>query len=151
MGTLGARFTFGVIELLIFLTWGHFVFGVALGSSPVSVLILSCAIVLPTVATGFFVAAVTRTREQAQPLGLAIVMVLSGLGGLWWPQSMAPEWMRKLSVTAYTTWAMRGMNDLVLRDRGIAALGQPVAVLTLYGIVVLAVGLWIYRLRYGVR
>jgi ABC-2 type transport system permease protein len=151
IGTLGARFLLGVLELLVFLIWSHFAFGVALGSSPIAMLLLSCAIVLPTVTTGLLVAAVTRTREQAQPLSLALVMVLSGLGGLWWPQSMAPDWMRTISVAVYTTWAMRGMNDLVLRDRGLAALVQPVAVLTVYGLAVLVVGLWIYRLRYGTR
>jgi len=151
IGTLGARFMLGVLEMMVLLLWSHFVFGVSLGSSPPAVAILTCAIVLPTVTTGLLVAAVTRTREQAQPLSLALVMLLSGIGGLWWPQSMAPEWMRTLSFAAYTTWAMQGMNDLVLRDRGLGALLQPVAVLTLYGFGTLAIGLWLFKLRHGSR
>jgi len=151
VGTLAARFVLGVLEMMVLLVWSHFVFGVSLGSSPGAILVLTCAVVLPTVTTGLLVAAVTRTREQAQPLSLALVMLLSGLGGLWWPQSMAPEWFRKVSFAAYTTWAMQGMNDLVLRDRGLAALAQPVTLLTIYGLAALAIGLWLYRHRHGVR
>ena len=108
---------------------------------------LSGAVVLATVATGLLVAAVTRTREQAQPLGLALVILLSGLGGLWWPPAMAPEWMQALSPVVYTSWAMQGMNDLVLRDRGWAALARPLLALTLYGLVALAAGVRLYGAR----
>ncbi len=151
LGALGARFILGVLEMMVFLGFSHFVFGVSLGSSPVTVVVLACAVVLPTVATGLLVAAVTRTREQAQPLSLAVVMLLSGLGGLWWPQSFAPEWVQRVSFAVYTTWAMRGMNDLVLRDRGLTALTQPVAVLTLYALATLAIGLWLFRFRHSLR
>jgi ABC-2 type transport system permease protein len=151
IGALGARFILGVLEMMILLVWSHFAFGVSLGSSPAALVVLTCAVVLPTVTTGLLVAAVSRTREQAQPLGLALVMVLSGLGGLWWPESMAPEWIRSVSRVAYTTWAMQGMNDLVLRDRGLPALTQPVVVLTGYGIATFALGLWLFRLRHSLR
>jgi len=79
------------------------------------------------------------------------VMILSGLGGLWWPQSIEPEWMQRVSPVVFTTWAMRGMNDLVLRDRGIAALGEPALILFLYGLVALALGIGLFRTRHSAR
>ena len=151
LGKLGARYVLGVVQMIVLLLWGHFVFGISLGSSPFAFVLLSLAVVFPTVAMGLLVAGLSRSREQTQPLSLALVMVLSGLGGLWWPQSIEPEWMQTISPVVFTTWAMQGMNDLVLRDRGLGALGQPVLVLVGYGLLTLAFGIRLFRTRHSAR
>lgn len=151
IGKLAARFVVGVIQLVLLLLWARFAFGVSLGSSPLALLALAGAVVFVTVATGLLVAGLTANRAQVQPLGLAVVVVLSGLGGLWWPPAMGPQWMEAVSPALYTTWAMRGLNDLVLRNRGLEAMGAPVVVLTLYGLATLAIGLGLFRARTGAR
>jgi ABC-2 type transport system permease protein len=147
-GGLAARFALGTLQMLVLLVWSHLAFGVSLGSSPLALVVLMAAVVLATVATGLLVAAVTRSRAQAQPLGLAVAVVLSGLGGLWWPPSMTPDWMQAISPFAYTTWAMDALNDLVLRDRGLDATVEPVGALALYAGVVFVVGLWLFGRRH---
>jgi ABC-2 type transport system permease protein len=151
IGKLGARYVLGVAQMIILLLWGHHVFGISLGSSPIAFVVLALAIVFPTVAMGLLVAGLSRSREQTQPLSLALVMVLSGLGGLWWPQSIEPEWMQSISPIVFTTWAMQGMNDLVLRDRGLGALAQPMLVLFGYGLLTLAIGIRLFRTRHSAR
>lgn len=151
LGKLGARLLVGVIQLLVLLCWARLAFGVSLGSSPVALVALVCTAVLATVATGLLVAAVTTSREQLQPLGLAVVVVLSGLGGLWWPASMAPEWMSAVSPAIFTTWAMGGMNDLVLRDRGMEAVWLPATVMSVYALVIVTIGIALFRARVGAR
>lgn len=151
LGKLGARFCLGVVQMLILFLWGHFVFNVSLGSSVLAFLGLTVSVVFVCVALGLVVAGLSRTREQTQPMSLAAVMVFSALGGLWWPQSIAPEWMREISPVVFTTWAMHGMNDLVLRDRGLAAIVEPVSVLMLYGLVTLAIGIRLFRTRHSAR
>jgi ABC-2 type transport system permease protein len=151
VGKLAARFVLGLLQILALFAWGHWAFRVSLGSSRLAFLLLSAAVVYAAVATGLLVAGVARTREQTQPLSLAVVMFLSAMGGLWWPKSIEPQWLRDLSPVAYTTWAMRGMNDLVLRDRGLEAMGVPVSALVLYGTGLLALGLWLFRSRHSAR
>jgi ABC-type multidrug transport system permease subunit len=151
LGKLGARFVMGVLQMLILFLWGHFVFNVSLGSSVLAFLVLTVAVVFVCVALGLVVAGVARTREQTQPMSLAVVMAFSALGGLWWPQSITPDWMREMSPIVFTTWAMRGMNDLVLRDRGLAAMVKPVSALLLYGLVTLAIGIRLFRTRHSSR
>lgn len=151
LGKLGARFCMGVVQMLILFLWGHYFFGVSLGSSVIAFFMLTCAVVFVCVALGLLVAGLARTREQTQPMSLAVVMAFSALGGLWWPPSITPEWMRTISPAIFTTWAMRGMNDLVLRDRGVSAILEPVGVLFLYGLVLLAFGLRFFRTRHSAR
>jgi len=107
--------------------------------------------VFATVAVGMLVAGLARTREQTLPLGLTFVMTFSALGGLWWPQSIQPAWMSRISPAFFTTWAMQGLNDLVLRDRGMEAMAVPVGVLLAHGATALALGFILFRRRFSAR
>src|SRR5215831_14696642 len=151
LGKLGARFVVGVGQMLLLLAWGHWVFGVSLGSSPVAMLLLTAASVFAVVVAGMLVAGLARSREQTLPLGLSLVMALSALGGCWWPQSAQPLWMNRIAPAAFTTWAMRGLNDLILRERGLDAVMLPAGVLLVYGALTLALGIQLFRVRHSAR
>ncbi|HZR83754.1 MAG TPA: ABC transporter permease [Candidatus Binatia bacterium] len=151
IGKLAARFVVGVVQMLVLFAWGHWMFRVSLGSSYFAFFLLACAVVFTTVAVGLVVAGIAKTREQTQPLSLAFVMIFSALGGLWWPKSIEPQWMRDISPIAFTSWAMRGMNDLVLRDRGLRAMVVPVTALLVYGLIALLLGLKLFRARHSAR
>lgn len=151
LGKLAARFVVGVVQMLVLLVWAHFVFGVSLGSSPLAMLLLTLASVFAVVAAGMLVAGLARSREQTLPLGLSLVMALSALGGLWWPQSTQPDWISRISPAVFTTWSMRGLNDLILRERGLEAVALPTAILVLYGAATLFLGLRLFRMRHSAR
>jgi ABC-2 type transport system permease protein len=151
LGKLAARFVVGVVQMLVLLVWAHFVFGVSLGSSPLAMLLLTLASVFAVVAAGMLVAGLARSREQTLPLGLSLVMALSALGGLWWPQSAQPDWISRISPAVFTTWSMRGLNDLILRERGLEAVALPTMVLFLYGVGTLFLGLRLFRTRHSAR
>ena len=59
--------------------------------------------------------------------------------------------MRTISPAVFTTWAMRGLNDLILRDRGLDGDARPDGVLVVYGIGLSALGLWLFRMRHSAR
>jgi hypothetical protein len=46
---------------------------------------------------------------------------------------------------------MRGLNDLILRERGLGAMLLPTGVLLVYGAATLAVGIQLFRLRHSAR
>lgn len=151
LGKLGARFVVGIVQMLLLLGWGHWVFNVSLGASPVAMLLLTTAAVFAVVAAGMLVAGLARSREQTLPLGLSLVMALSAIGGCWWPQSAQPDWISNISPLFFTTWAMRGLNDLILRERGLEAVMLPAGVLLAYGAATLALGIYLFRARYSAR
>jgi ABC-2 type transport system permease protein len=151
LGKLSARFVVGVAQMLVLLLWGHWKFGVSLGTSPVAMLLLTAASVFAVVAAGMLVAGLASSREQTLPLGLSLVMAFSALGGCWWPQSMQPGWMNSVAPAVFTTWAMRGLNDLILREGGLAAIMLPVGVLFAYGSATLLIGMQLFRVRHSAR
>ncbi len=148
-GKLGARLLVAVVQMLTLLWWGRLIFGISLGSSVWALLTMVVATAFAAVSLGALVAGIARSGEQVVPLTLALVLPLSAIGGLWWPLHLEPAWMQAAAPLAAPTWAMRGMTDLVLRDRGLASVWLPAAVLLLQGTVVLLVGLALLRVRFG--
>lgn len=151
LGKLGARYLLAIGQMLVLLVFGHFVFGISLGPSPLAFVLLTAAIVFPIVGLGMLAAGLAKTREQTLPIGLSFVMVFSCLGGLWWPPWITPVWMQRVSTVVFTTWAMQGMNDLVLRNRGLEALPVTVGVLVSYGLALVSMGLLLFRTRHSAR
>ena len=150
-GKLAARFLLGVLQMMLLLLWGNLVFGVSLGSSLWAMPTLVLAILFATTSLGLLVAALVKSREQTLIMSLAVVLFFSALGGLWWPEQMQPDWMRQLSPLVFTTWAMRGMTDVILRDGNLAQIAWPVTVLVLEGVVMWLLGMRLFRSRYAAR
>src|SRR5512143_4065871 len=83
-GKVLARLLVGTVQLLLLLLFGHFKYGLTLGSSPLALLLVALAIVASMACFSMLVAALARTREQIIPIGLSAVFILAGVGGCWW-------------------------------------------------------------------
>jgi ABC-2 type transport system permease protein len=91
-------------------------------------LIVYCACIA---ALTLFASAMLRTPQQAESLAWLIGMVLSGLGGAWWPLEIVPRSMRLVGQFFPTAWAMEGLHQVITWGHGIAGTGMPVLVLAL--------------------
>jgi ABC-2 type transport system permease protein len=144
-GKLLARFLLGVVQMLLLFGFGHVVFGVSLGPSPAAFLLLTLAIVFSMTGFGLLVAAFARTREQIIPLGLAVIMLVCAVGGCWWPLFQEPRWLQRMAHVTLTAWSMDGLNDLILRERGLVGVLPVVGVLFAYGAGCLSLGARLHR------
>ena len=139
-GKLLARFLVGLAQLVLLFLYGHFVFGMSLGSEPGTLLVVVAAVVFAMTGFSLLVSAFARTREQVIPLGLTVIMVFCALGGCWWPLYQMPPWLRHVAQFTFTAWAMEGFHDVILRDRGLVDVLPAIGVLLAYGAVCLAGG-----------
>lgn len=146
-GKLGGRFLVGAAQALVLLGWGRLVFGISLGSSPAALIGLSAALAFASASLGLLVAAAATTREQTLPLSLATTLSLAALAGLWWPIALVPDWLQRVGQCFFPTWAMYGMTDLILRDRGLGAALPPIAVMLAQGLLCLAASAALLRRR----
>ena len=140
-----ARIVIGFAQLLILLVFAHFMFGLRLGRSPAALVLVCAAIVFSMASFAVIVAACASTREQAIPVGMSVVFVLAALGGLWWPFSSQPGWMQTLGRGTMTAWSMFAIQDVMLRDRSLAAVSREIVFLLTYGIASFAIGLRLFR------
>lgn len=147
LAKLALRAVVGAVQMLVLLVWGRLLFGIALGSSAVALVVVCVATAFAATGLGALTAGLGRTDQHVLPLSLALVLPLSAVSGLWWPLHAEPGWMRALAVLSFPTWAMRGLTDLVLRDRGLVPVLPSAGMLLLQGTVLLAVGILLFRRR----
>jgi ABC-2 type transport system permease protein len=83
------------------------------------------------------------------PVGAAVIVSITAMGGCWWPMDLEPGWMRQLAVAFPTTWAMNAFNDLMIRHHGASSAVVPTAVMGVYGALYLAVGVLLFRWKYA--
>jgi ABC-2 type transport system permease protein len=145
-GKLLARFVVGLVQLVLLFLYGHLLFGLSLGHSPAALAMVMIAVVFSMTGFSLLVSAFTRTREQVIPLGLTVIMIFCALGGCWWPLYHMPPWLQRVAQLGFTTWAMEGFHDVILRDRGVVDVLPGVVVLLAYGAICLAAGAWLHRL-----
>lgn len=144
-GKLLARFLIGLAQLVLLFLYGRVIFDLSLGRSPLALGLVMTSVAFSMTGFSLLVSACARTREQVVPLGLTVIMIFCALGGCWWPLYHMPPWLQQVAQLSFTTWAMEGFHDVMLRDRGTLDVLPGIGVLFAYGAVCLAGGARLYR------
>jgi ABC-2 type transport system permease protein len=144
-GKLSGVFVTGILQIIILIVAGAYLFSVPWGQSPLALALLILAFAFAITSLGMLMAALTRTPAQANSLNTIIVLAMASLGGAWWPLEIVPQWMQTLGRLFPTSWAMTGFHDIITRGLGVTAVLPEVAVLLAYGVLFLAIGAWRFR------
>jgi ABC-type multidrug transport system permease subunit len=150
-GKLLARLIVGTAQLLLLLLFGHLVYGLRLGHSPIALIVVATAVVAAMTCFAAVVASLVRTREQAIPAGLAVSFVLASLGGLFWPLYNLPRSMQTIARGLMTTWSMSAIQDVILRERSFTGVSTELLVLVGYGLVCFLIAVRLFRYSYEAR
>jgi ABC-2 type transport system permease protein len=121
------------------------VYGLALGDSPAAMIAVVTIAVASMTCFAAVMAAFVRTREQAVPVGLAVAFILASLGGLLWPLYDLPQSMQEVARGLVTTWSMFGVQDVMLRGRGLTGVSTELLVLVAYGFTSFLIALRLFR------
>jgi ABC-2 type transport system permease protein len=144
-GKLLARLIVGSAQLLLLLFFGHLVYGLRLGHSPVAVVAVAVSVVASMTCFAAVVAAFVRTREQAIPVGMAVAFVLASFGGLFWPVYDLPRQIQAVANVLVTTWSMSAIQDVMFRGRGLAGVSTELCVLAVYSLTSFFIALRLFR------
>jgi ABC-2 type transport system permease protein len=129
LGKLVPFYAVNMVQLLFMLALGHFVFGIGLGHSPLGLLAITLATAAVANALGLFVAAVSKTTEQMGPLSGIILITFATVGGIFVPAYDMPWLLQKLSVLTPHAWALKGIQDVIVRGGQLSTVLPTAAVL----------------------
>jgi ABC-2 type transport system permease protein len=134
------------IALVFLLLAGCWAFGVRWG--PLAPLAVTCAAIVLAV-TGFaaLLFSLVRTERQGDAFGGILTMLMSLLGGAFFPPQIVPEWMQGLSRLTLSYWghgALRGLAS----GRGWEGVRGDLPVLAVIGAVLTLAGVLILRRRH---
>jgi ABC-type multidrug transport system permease subunit len=141
IGRLAARTVIGFLQMIVLFGVGWLLFGINLGTRPAMLLLPAGAIAFGAAAFGLVVATIAPSRDSVLPIGSVAAMVMSALGGCWWPLEFEPAWMRLAALSVPTTWTMRAFNDLMIRGLEPGSALWPTTMAFVLGVVLLLAGI----------
>lgn len=147
------------------IVWARFIFGVVLGVIQISALFLAGRLfygldVLPHVvpllvvtvcasaactAFGMLLAAFAPDSESVQGLATLLVILMSAVGGAWFPVSIMPAFMQKLSKFTVVYWSVEGFTSVVWAGQSVVQVLPNILALSGIAIGIMAISLLGFR------
>ena len=141
--TLG-RFTIALFQAGYIVLVSSLLFGVAWGD-PVAAGAIVIVFALVAAGAAMLVGALAQTQEQAGSLGVFIGLALGALGGCMIPLQIMPPTMQSIARLIPQSWALTGLQSLIIDGGGIESVAPNLAVLAGFAVVLLALASWRFR------
>ncbi len=145
-GTIAGQVVMALIQMSLLILFGMFALGLNWGREPFALAVILTSAALAAGAIGTTMGTFIKTECQASGLSIMMGMVMSLMGGCWYPLEFFPTVVQNIVKILPTTWAMQGLLDLVLRNGGLVQILPEAGVLLSFAAVFFTVG--VIRFRY---
>jgi ABC-2 type transport system permease protein len=136
-------FLLGLVSMFVLVVATSLLFGASWGN-PLGVAVLVVAAILAATGIMAFIATFAKNAEQAGNWQSVVAVVLGLFGGTFFPVSLAPGILSRLTFIAPQAWFMRGLGDL--RGGSLSAVWVPALAMLAFAVV--AGGIALTRLRH---
>lgn len=126
LGKALATALLGALVLSGVLAFGMLVFGIRVLGSWIGLLAVVVATSLMVSAFGLMVASLGRTESQSRGFSILAVLMMTMLGGGWFPAFLMPGWVQTVSFFVPVRWAMDGFDAMMWRGQPLSMVAAPV-------------------------
>jgi ABC-2 type transport system permease protein len=96
---------------------------------------------------GIFLAAVSKTRQQAQNLSTIIILVMSAIGGSMIPLFIMPAVLQKIALLSVNYWGIQGFYDLFWRVLPLKEILPKILILMGIGLIMTLASIQLFKRR----
>ncbi|MBL9188602.1 MAG: ABC transporter permease [Opitutaceae bacterium] len=132
----------GLVQLVVLFVASSWLYGIdVLPHLPLLALVCVFAAAACT-SFGMLIAAVTSSPEAAGGLSTLVIMLMSAIGGAWFPISLMPLVVQQFSKLTLVYWSMEGFSAVLWAGQ---SLGQILPILAILGgitVAVLSLAIW---------
>jgi ABC-2 type transport system permease protein len=133
---------FSAIRLLLYLVVGGFIYGVDLSKANIGAgLLIFLLTVFAFMGLGILWASVVLLVKRGESIMMVFSYMVILTSGVLFPATVLPGWMATLSTLSPLTHALSGMRRALLQGAGLSGLSSTMGVLTLFSLLLLAVGI----------
>lgn len=144
-GHLLAMFALVFMQTMLMILFGQLVLQVNYLRVPLGILFLSISLGLWIASMGLLIGVVAKSDNQVVLFSMLAMFILSALGGTWFPIDVAGSTFNSISQIFPSTWAMIGLQNILMRGLGLSSLWQPVTVLLVYSLGFFLLAIWRFR------
>ncbi len=145
-GKLLPYYGINLLQVGVMFGLGWAVFDLRLGD-PLAFGLVSLATALAACGLGVLVASLGRSEAQVDTLSLFLSITLAALGGLMVPAYILPGPLQAVSLYTPQAWALQAYQDVIVRGLTVTDILPEVAMLTVFALVFMVVGLGRMRIR----
>lgn len=127
-----------IIGFIIFssvIAFGMVAFGTRVYGSWLGLIVVCILASLVCSTFSLLVASMGKTEEQSRGLSMFAVIIMVMLGGAWFPLSMMPTVVQKISMVIPVRYAIDGVDAMMFRGSGLTDLVTPVVGMLVFSIV----------------
>jgi linearmycin/streptolysin S transport system permease protein len=125
----------GVVQLVLMFVWGAIFFGVDLVHHLPGFFVMAVATAVATSTFGLLLASICRTRMQLVAVANLSILLMSAVGGSFFPRFLMSEKLQKFGLVSINAWAIDGFQKIFWRDEPVSAVWPQVLVLVGLGVV----------------
>lgn len=137
-GKLFGRMMVAALQIFVLLVFGRIAFGISLGNDVPALVILMLAFAYCCGSFGVLFGSLFTNPDQITGLAVVTALVMSALGGCWWPLEVVSKYVRLLAFCLPTGWTMDGIHKLISFGYGFSSVILHITVLFLFGTVFLS-------------
>ncbi|SCZ05793.1 ABC transporter permease [Alkaliphilus peptidifermentans] len=118
-----------------------YLFKMNMGPSLINILIVLFVFSVVCIAFAIALTSLSKNSRQISSLSPLLIMPMVMLGGSFWPRSMMPELLIKISNLVPTTWVLISLEK-ILFGKSIRAITTELGILLLFSLVFFLLGTW---------
>ena len=110
-------------------------------------IIMTIAVSFSAISLGLLFASITDTLFSAATLSVAILIVMTILGGIMVPRFIMPEFMQKLGLFVPQAWALEGYLNIIVRGSKTAEILPHASILSGFGLIFISCSVIISKIK----
>lgn len=138
----------GIVQLSVLFLFSYFIYDVDVFSNIFNLAVVILVSAAAAVAFGMVITAYSKSLAQANGIATLLIMVMSALGGSWFPVTLFPEWMQHVAKFTLTYWSVEAFLQVLWRNAQIKDIIFPYIIILLgIAIVVNYLALYLFKKR----
>jgi ABC-2 type transport system permease protein len=134
-----------IIQLLFMFVVGWLMFQVDIFSNFLNLMLIILSASIACTSFGMLLAALSKTRQQANGLGTLLILTMSAIGGAWFPTFLMPSAIQFFSKLTFVYWAMDGFLQVLWRGVGTMDILPHIGILLGIGAVINVISVWQFK------
>ena len=134
-----------VVQQIILVLAGKFLFGVDYLREPVAILLVIIAFALWVSGMGMLLGVVAKNEDQVVLFSLISMFLFTAMGGAWFPLEGTSAGFYNIARYTPGAQAMQGFQNIIVRKLGLASVIEPVGLLLLYALAFFTAAILLFK------
>ena len=138
-------FFIAIVQLSLMFVFAWAVFGLDIISHIPALILMILVSGFAVSSIGLLLAAIAKTRQQAQGFSTLVILIMSAIGGSMIPLFVMPPIMKKIAVISINYWSIQGFYDIFWRGLHLTQILPKIGILFGIGVILSLIAVRLYR------